>query len=229
MTPEISTRRIVIQTGVWFGATLILLFLGAGTLAWPEAWIYVVIQISTAFIGLLWFKKRNPELLKVRMDFWKRLIKPWDKAIVVLLFVAFVPFYVLPGVDVIRYRWSHIPIVFEIIGFLGILVSSGVGIWALVANPYSSGAVEIQKERGHKVISTGPYQYIRHPMYLGAILGFFATSLALGSILTFVPSAVLTGILMARTYLEDKTLQQELEGYADYARKVKYRLFPGIW
>jgi protein-S-isoprenylcysteine O-methyltransferase Ste14 len=96
-------------------------------------------------------------------------------------------------------------------------------------NSYLSRIVEIQTERGHRVITTGPYQYVRHPMYFGVIVLFNSIPVALGSLWTLIPSSVLTLLILIRTYLEDKTLREELEGYNSYAEKVKYKIIPGIW
>ena len=229
MSSEISTARLVIQSIVWFGIICALLFGGAGTVAWPEGRLYILMQFSSWAIMVLWLKKYNPELLKERAELWKRVTKPWDKAIVFLLIAGFIPLFVLPGLDAIRYQWSDVPLPLKILGFAGILVSSGLIFWVLKTNPYSSAVVEVQKERGHKTITTGPYQFVRHPMYVGAILWFVFTPLALGSLVAFIPGIVLTALIVVRTYLEDKTLHQELEGYAAYAETVKHRLIPGVW
>ena len=229
MSSEISTSRLVVQSVVGFGIFCALLFGGAGTIVWTEAWLYIFIQISCWEFMVLWLRKHNPELLKVRAEFWKRVENPWDKAYIILTAAAFVPLYILPGLDAIRYQWSHVPLSIKIIGFVGIFLSSGLFFWVLKTNPYSSTVVEVQKDRGHKVITTGPYQYVRHPMYVGAILWVFCVPLALGSLITFVASMLLTPLIVVRTYLEDKTLHQELEGYAAYTETVKYRLIPGIW
>lgn len=229
MSSEISTRRIIVQSVIGVGIFCALLFGGAGTIAWTEAWLYIFIQISCWALMVLWLRKHNPELMKVRAEFWKRKGKPWDKAIVILLFVAFVPLYILPGLDAIRYQWSHVTLPLKIIGFFGIVLSSGLMFWAMRANPYSSTVVEIQADRGHKTITTGPYQYVRHPMYVGAILWVFSVPLALGSLSTLVLSIILTSLILVRTHLEDKMLQKELDGYTAYAGAVKYRLIPGVW
>lgn len=178
---------------------------------------------------VVWLRKHNPELLKVRMELWKRMAKPWDKAIVVLFIADSIPLFVLPGLDAIRYQWSHVPLPIKILGFAVMLVSSGLIFWVLKTNPYSSAAVEVQRERGHKPITTGPYRFVRHPMYVGAILWFISTPLALGSLITLIPATILALLIVLRTYLEDKTLHEELEGYAAYTQTVKYRLIPGIW
>ena len=96
-------------------------------------------------------------------------------------------------------------------------------------NTFLSRIVEIQKERGHRVITTGPYQYVRHPMYFGVIVLFFCIPVALGSLWSLIPSAALTLLVLIRTVLEEKTLHEELEGYNSYAEKVRYKIVPGIW
>ncbi|MGO9117743.1 MAG: methyltransferase family protein [Desulfomonilaceae bacterium] len=229
MSSEISTPRLLVQSLVGFGGFCALIFGGAGTIAWTEAWLFILIQSSASTIMVLWLKKHNPELLQERMDLWKRVVKSWDKAIVILLIAASVPFFVLPGLDAIRYRWSYVPLPLKVIGFVGIVLSYGLIFWVLKTNPYSSAAVEIQEDRGHTTITTGPYQYVRHPMYVGAILLIFSIPLALGSLVTFISGVILTALIVARTHLEDKTLHQELNGYTAYAETVKYRVIPGIW
>jgi protein-S-isoprenylcysteine O-methyltransferase Ste14 len=206
-----------------------LLFGGAGTIAWPEGWLFLLTQITSSLVMVLWMAKHNPELPQERMDLWKRVVKPWDKAIMVILMAVLLPFCVLPGLDAVRYQWSHVSLPLKIIGFFGIVLSYSLIFWVVKTNPYSSAVVEIQEDRGHKTITTGPYQYVRHPMYVGAILLFLSTPLALGSLITFVPGIILTALVVVRTDLEDKTLHQELEGYAAYVEAVKYRLIPGIW
>jgi protein-S-isoprenylcysteine O-methyltransferase Ste14 len=214
---EISTLRLLVKSVVWAGILFALPFIGAGTFAWPEGWAYILIQFSSWTVMTLWLKKNNPELLTVRAELWKRTVKPWDKVIVIFLITGFMALFALPGLDAVRYQWSHLPLSLKIIGFIGIVISNGIMFWVLKTNPYSSAAVEVQKERGHQVITTGPYRYVRHPMYVGAILMAISTPLALGSLTTFIPVSLLTAVVVVRTYLEDKMLHQELEGYAAYA------------
>ncbi len=229
MSSGISTLRFVVQTVVWAGILIALPFASAGTFAWPEAWVYLLIQFSSWTVMSVWLRKNDPELLQVRADLWKRATKAWDKVILVLVFGGFLLLFVLPGLDAVRYRWSHVPLPLEIVGFIGIVIANGIMFWVLKVNPYSSAVVEVQKERGHKAITTGPYEYVRHPMYVGGILMAFFTPLALGSFVSFIPVAFFIAVIVVRTHLEDKTLQKELDGYAGYAARVKYRLIPGLW
>jgi protein-S-isoprenylcysteine O-methyltransferase Ste14 len=108
---------------------------------------------------------------------------------------------------------------------LGYVLSS----WALLENRFFSGVVRIQKDRGHQVVSTGPYGFVRHPGYAGALLAYLVTPVLLDSTWAFIPAVLMAGVVILRTALEDRTLQEELPGYKDYARKTRYRLLPGIW
>jgi protein-S-isoprenylcysteine O-methyltransferase Ste14 len=212
---------IVVMSAAFFGS--------AGTLAWPEAWLYMILQYSFSTILAIWLKKHNPDLLKDRMAFLKPTAKVWDKVILLISTIVFVPFLILPGLDAVRFQWSSIPPLIKMVGFIGIILSLILVFWVMRENTYLSRIVEIQKERGHRVITTGPYQYVRHPMYFGVIVLFFSIPVALGSLWSLIPSAVLTLLILIRTYLEDKTLREELEGYKSYAEKVRYKIIPGIW
>jgi protein-S-isoprenylcysteine O-methyltransferase Ste14 len=163
------------------------------------------------------------------MTFLKRSTKGWDKAILWISIVFFIPYLLLPGLDAIRYQWSSVPLPIRAIGFIGIGLSLLLIFRVMRENTYLSRVVEIQKERGHRVITTGPYRYIRHPMYVGVIILFFCVPLALGSLWTLIPTVLLTALIVVRSHLEDKTLHEELDGYRAYAEKVRYRLIPGIW
>ena len=196
LSSRISTRRIAIRLAVGIAVLLAAFFGSAGTLAWPEAWLYIIIQYSFFTMLTIWLKKHNPELLRDRMAFLKPATKRWDKAILLISTVVFVPYLILPGLDAVRFQWS---------------------------------IVEAQKERGHRVITTSPYQYVRHPMYFGVIVVFNSIAVALGSLWSLIPIAVLTLLILIRTYLEDKTLHEELQGYNSYAERVRYKIFPGIW
>lgn len=212
---------ITIMSASFFGS--------AGTLAWPEAWLYMIIHYSFFTMLAIWLKKHNPELLRERMAFLKPAVKRWDKAILLVSTVVFVPYLILPGLDAVRFQWSYVPPLIKVVCFVGIILSFFLMVWVMRENSYLSRIVEIQKERGHRVITTGPYQYVRHPMYLGVIVLFISIPVALGSLWSLVPSTVLSLLVLIRTFLEDKTLCEELEGYNSYAEKVKYKIIPGIW
>jgi len=143
------------------------------------------------------------------------------------------PFYiaylVLPGFDAVRHQWSHVPLGVKVICFI-LLIASFIWIsWIMKENTFLSRFVEIQKERGHKVITTGPNRFVRHPMYIGAAILMICLPIALGSLYALIPLVFCIIFVIIRTALEDKTLHNELEGYAEYAKRTKYRLIPGIW
>lgn len=163
------------------------------------------------------------------MAFWKTPTKGWDKIIMATSTAVFIPYLLLPGLDAVRYQWSSVPPPVMAAGFAGIIFSLLLIFTVMRENAYLSRIVEVQKQRGHKVITTGPYRYIRHPMYISVIVMFYTIPLALGSLWTLIPASALTLLIIIRTCFEDKTLHEELEGYRSYSEKVKCRLFPWIW
>jgi protein-S-isoprenylcysteine O-methyltransferase Ste14 len=206
-----------------------ILFGTAGTFNWPEAWAYIVIQFgwSAALTVFLW--KHDIELLKDRLKFTKKSAKGWDKVMTFVSMPFYIPYLVIPGFDAVRYQWSHVPVWAKVACFI-LLVASFLWIsWIMKENTYLSRFVEIQEDRGHKVITTGPYKFVRHPMYIGASILMIALPIALGSFYALIPGAFCVIFVLVRTYLEDKTLHKELEGYVEYAQKTKFRLIPGIW
>lgn len=136
---------------------------------------------------------------------------------------------ILAGLDH-RYSWSsEFPLWLIVIGFILISLGYAFASWAFAENRFFSSVVRIQTDRGHEVCDSGPYQFVRHPGYAGSILALFGIALALGSVWTLIPAAVASIITVIRTVLEDQTLLKELPGYRDYARRVCYRLIPGIF
>jgi protein-S-isoprenylcysteine O-methyltransferase Ste14 len=117
----------------------------------------------------------------------------------------------------------------QVLGLTGIILTGGLIFWAIRTNAYLGRMVRIQQDRGHRVVTGGPYRYVRHPMYVGIILLFPCMALFLGSWWAFVPAVLIGALMVIRTALEDDTLQAELTGYAEYAQRVRYRLVPGLW
>ena len=228
-----AEKRLLTKIIVRFIVGLIfigaILFGTAGTFNWPEAWVYIVIQFGWA-VGLsvfLW--KHDIELLKDRMKFTKKSAKRWDKVLMFVSLPFYIPYLVIPGFDAVRYQWSHVPVWAKVACFIVIIASFLWISWIMKENTYLSRFVEIQEERGHKVITTGPYRFVRHPMYISAMMLMIALPTALGSFYALIPLAFIVVFIIVRTSLDDKTLHKELEGYVEYAQKTKYRLLPGIW
>ena len=229
MSSIISTRRVAIRLVIAFLTMSLGFFGSAGTFAWPEAWLYTVFQFTFSTTMAIWLKRNNPDLLKERMALWKKSARAWDKAILLVSTCIFVPYLFLPGLDAVRYQWSSVPLPFKGVGFAGIIAAFILLSRVIRENSFLSRVVEIQLDRGHKVITTGPYRYVRHPMYAGAISLFLCIPIALGSLWTLIPGSLLAAIFIVRTHLEDKTLHKELSGYPSYAAKVRFKLVPGIW
>jgi len=197
---------------------------------WWEAWVYGLINVLGFAISRAIAGKRNPDLITERAQFMKHEnVFNWDKILapIVVLGGGLIPLVV--GFDELL-NWSPaFSILIKIIALAIILTGYIWGSYALIQNRFFSGMVRIQSDRGHKVITNGPYCWMRHPGYAGAILKYLATPLFLDSGWAFIPAVFLVIVLVIRTSLEDKVLQAELEGYSEYADKVRYRLFPGVW
>jgi protein-S-isoprenylcysteine O-methyltransferase Ste14 len=171
---------------------------------------------------------RDPNMLKERSQKAKN-VKHWDTVILNIYTVFLVIMVVLAPLDGGRFHWSHVSVCVNMLG-LGLMIPSfALLMWVTVTNTYLSRYVRIQDDRGHLVVTSGPYRFVRHPMYASNILFFPSIPLLLGSWWALIPAVIIMGLFTLRTYLEDKTLQAELPGYKEYAMKTRYRMVPGIW
>ncbi len=229
MPAEITSSRILGKLAIQFLVMATAFFGAAGTFSWPEAWLYLFIQFSFSAFTSFWMKKHDPGLLRERMIFWKPDAQIWDKVFILGATVVFIPFLILPGLDAVRYGWSAVHPLVKTVAFLIIAVALAVYFRVIRENRYLTGVIEIQQDRGHRVVETGPYRYVRHPMYSGAIMMLFALPLALGSLWAIIPASLLTVMLLVRTHFEDRMLHAELDGYRDYAKRTRYRVIPGVW
>jgi len=222
--------RLVIRLILGFILFSAFLFVPAGTIRWTEAWIYIIFQFSASISIGLWLRKNDPELLKDRMEVMKKTVRGWDKALQLSMTPFFIALLVIPGLEVVRYNGTYIPIEMKLVGYIVLILSLTIFFLVIRENTFLSRVVEIQQDKGHRVITTGPYKYIRHPMYYVAVLVmFFAIPLALGSLYGMIPAFFLAVAIIIRTFFEDKILHKELDGYVEYAKITRYRLLPGIW
>ena len=204
----------------------------AGTWHWSEAWILIGLWTVYGVVMTYYLLRHDPALLAERLKLLPlhKEQKDWDKALMLLFFIAAIGLYLIPGFDVMRYEWSEsLPEWVRILAMLVHLPCFLLLGWVMRENTYLSQVVKIDKERGHKVVTTGPYTLVRHPMYTLVIVLLFAVPVALGSRYALILSVFLTLLLIIRTYFEDRTLHTELEGYPEYAKQTRYRLIPGIW
>jgi protein-S-isoprenylcysteine O-methyltransferase Ste14 len=197
---------------------------------WWQAWAYAVSSILAFAISRLIVARKHPDLIAERARFMDaKDTKPWDKILAPLLGLGSILILVVAGLDK-YYGWSSASnSALNLVALIGIVLGYGFSSWALIENRFFAGTVRIQTERGHHVISTGPYRIVRHPGYAGGLFGYVFIPLLLDSFWAWIPTMLLAVVMVVRTALEDKTLQAELPGYKEFAQKTRYRLLPGIW
>jgi protein-S-isoprenylcysteine O-methyltransferase Ste14 len=229
-TQRSSLQQWINLVALYLFIPLVLLVCG-GDLDWWEAWGYSLLLFVAGIGGRIWGERRHPGMLAERQNTENfRNAKAWDKVLAPLmaLSVGF-PLVIVAGLDH-RFGWSAVfPPWLIVLGFVLTALGYAFAAWALVENRFFSSVVRIQTERGHVVCDSGPYRLVRHPGYAGNVLALPGIVLALSSVWTLVPAAAALIIALVRTALEDQTLQDELPGYRDYARRVRYRLIPGIY
>lgn len=205
------------------------LFLSAGTIAWFAGWIFLILLHGWLLVGIWLLLKYNPGLLEERINLSQSNQKAWDKVFILLLYSFLFAWLVLMPLDAVRFHWSQMPLLLQVVGAVALVGSFFFISLTFRENSFLSPTVRIQEERGQTVISTGPYHYVRHPMYAGGLLLFLGTPLLLGSwyglllALIFIPAGAV------RAVLEERVLRKELPGYDAYMAQVKYRLIPYVW
>lgn len=229
LNPELK-RKLWSRTAIYLGIVAVLLFGGAGTLRWPAAWIYLALTAAVSVAGGLWLARHDPALLEERLGaVVQRDQKSWDRVFMLAMTGLWPIWMVLIAFDARRYHWSDMPLALQVAGFVLICLGSWIIGLTFRENSYAAPVVKIQKARAHKVISTGPYSYVRHPMYAGALLLIPGVPLMLGSWWGLAVGFVFIVLIAGRAVLEERTLMAELDGYAGYAARVRYRLLPHVW
>jgi protein-S-isoprenylcysteine O-methyltransferase Ste14 len=203
----------------------------SGDYRWVEGWTLAIISIVFSILSRILAAHRNPDIIQERASFTDADgIKSWDKKIVPpLAFYAPLLIYIIFGLDR-RFGWSMpVPVLVRVLGLLVFLSGFVLSTWAMVENRFFSSVVRIQTERGHSVCVTGPYRWVRHPGYLGGLIGWVGIPIFLGSLWGYIPVLIEMMLYVIRTRLEDQTLQAELPGYKKYAHHTRFRLLPGVW
>lgn len=203
------------------------LFIPAGTVLWGAGWAFLGLILVTGLPMTFWLLKHEPGLVEERLRFRPEFF--WDRAFVAVTILFTLFWFLLMPLDAVRFHWSHMPFALKAVGVLVLLISLYISFVTMRENPYSSGVVRVQKERGHTVVSTGPYRYVRHPMYTGGCLFFVGTALLLGSWFGVLCTPLFAGLLAFRALREERVLSEELDGYRDYMQKVHYRFLPRVW
>ncbi len=230
-----DTRRFGLKAILRFAIYLLLmplaLFLAAGTLNWTMGWVLIGLTVAFTIISRVIVARRHPDLLAERARFAEAEdAKGWDRIFVILI-ALYGPLvvWVVAGLDW-RFGWSPaVPLAWQVAAAVVMVLGYSVGTWAMAVNRFFSAVVRIQTDRGHTTVTTGPYRLVRHPSYIGGILAGLAIPVFLGTLCALVPVGVTAILTVVRTALEDRTLQAELDGYSDYAQRVRYRLVPGVW
>lgn len=222
-------RKLIAQTLplVFLG---LLLFLPGGTLAWPQAWIFLALFIGCSLAIGVWLLKTNPDLLAERMKSpFSADQKPRDRALMVVIVLGFFAWFAFMALDARRFGWSHTSPWAQVLGAVLIVGAYCGYIQVFRANSFASVLVRLQKDRGQTVISTGPYAVVRHPMYAYALPLLIGVPLLLGSLWGLFGLLLFVPMLALRALGEEAMLMDGLPGYRDYAAKVRFRLLPGVW
>jgi len=222
--------RLIVQNFIWLGAMGVLLFLAAGTIAWPGAWAYLVLMLALSFTLGIDLARHDPGLLQERMGSPVQRDQPAaDKVLLIVLLLSIFAWLVLMGLDAKRFAWSSVPALMQVFGALITLWSIWFCYRTMRENSFAAPVIKLQRERGQRGISTGPYAVVRHPMYSGALIYLIAMPIALGSwwglfgVLIFLPAGIW------RILEEETFLIRNLPGYSEYQNKVKHRLLPFVW
>ncbi len=224
------TPRLILQLLIVVLLIPLLPILISGRWSWWQGWVYAAVAFFGFLISRILASRAHPDLLAERARFADHQdAKEWDQILsrVVGLGAGLVP--LLVGLEHRLGAGVDYSLGIQLVGLILILAGYALGTWALTANRYFSGVVRIQHDRDHEVVSGGPYALVRHPGYVGALLNYIGTPLFLDGGWSFLAVALLTAALLLRTSLEDRTLQEELPGYREYAREVPSRLIPGVW
>jgi protein-S-isoprenylcysteine O-methyltransferase Ste14 len=211
---------LLVFTLLWFGI--------AGRVTWWQGWAFLLAFLIYVSILFWRLSKLNPELVRER-NRPAAEAEAWDRVVMGIYSLILVALLIVSALDGGRYAWSAVPLGVQMIGWI-FLIAAGALVWhVMMTNAYLSSVARIQEDRGQVVIQEGMYRYIRHPMYLGIIIGFIGIPLVLNSWWAMIPSIVIVGLFVYRTYREDQMLMDGLAGYAEYAEVVRYRLLPGVW
>jgi len=205
-----------------------LLFLPAGSLAWTAGWVFLLMSLLAVAVSTAVLWRVNPMIFRARSRF-QRGTKLWDRRLLAVILPMAAAILPVAALDAGRFRWTALPAWTIVAGYILLLVAFALTAWAQAVNEFFEPGVRIQSERQQRAIDTGPYAVIRHPGYFAAMLLFAGMALSLGSLWALIPAALASAGLVVRTVWEDRLLRTELPGYQDYARRIRWRLVPGLW
>ena len=227
---KVSSGQMIFSI-IWIILFPVLFFVLSGDLFWIEGWLFNIWFIVLGFSTIIYLYFKDPGLLVER---FRRPgtggEKGWDKYWIYIFIILFMVWFVIMPLDAKRYAWTtNFPLWLEVMGGILLLLGFFFTFRALADNPYASAEVRIQTERKQQVVSKGVYGFVRHPMYLGGILYLIGAPMLLGSNYGILLGVLMVIFIIARIIGEEKALVEELEGYRDYKKKVRYRLIPFVW
>jgi protein-S-isoprenylcysteine O-methyltransferase Ste14 len=227
LTPGQWVKRIGVIVLLVLAMNAILLLV-AGKWDWTGAWVLSFLYLAFVLFFFIRTTIKDPELMRERSH-KSANVKPWDTVISIVYTIMLVGMLVVAALDVGHFRWSQMSLIWLVAGVIGFLAVGLLILWITDTNPYLSSYARIQEDRGQRVITTGPYRMVRHPMYAALIPFVICIALILGSWVALIPGGVIIVLFFIRTALEDRMLQDELPGYVDYTRQTRYRLVPWVW
>ena len=214
---------ILIRVVLFLVVTGAILFGSAGRFDLPFIWIFLGVVVAAWLVGL---SVMDPGLMQERM---KPGPSGTDRKLRFIILPLFAGLLIVAGLDTGRFQWSYVETWVQIIALIAVAAGYAFSLWAVAVNRFFSPVVRIQSDRGHQLITTGPYALVRHPGYTGYLLAILATGPALGSWWAILPAVGCVALMFRRVIIEDRFLHENLEGYPDYALRVRYRLVPGLW
>jgi len=227
--PALNPARGLVQligASAWWTSSI---FLSAGRLDWMRGWISVVLWVTgMTIIGVVGYRY-NPAVMNARAQRHRKDTKHFDKVFWAFYFPLVFSQPAVAGLDVKRFGWSSIALGLAYPGAIAFVLGILMIAWVLRVNPFAEATVRIQRDRGQSVVDSGPYRFVRHPMYIGACLMYLGMPLVLGSVAALVLGVVIVALMIWRTSREDLTLRQELPGYEEFTKRARYRLLPGVW
>ncbi len=208
----------------------VVMFAAAGSFAWPGGWAFLVLIGASTLAVSLWLARYDPALLATRLEpFYKSPQPAWDRVLMIMISVLWFVWLGLMGLDAVRFGWSSVSWPWQILGGCGLVAGFFVAYLVFRVNSFAAIVVTIQHQRAHEVVSSGPYRLVRHPLYTGTIPIFVGVPLLLGSLYGLLILVIVMPMIVVRCVLEERVLQEGLSGYDAYARRVRYRLIPGVW
>jgi protein-S-isoprenylcysteine O-methyltransferase Ste14 len=195
---------------------------------WVMGWVFMFLTLGISSVEMIALNIKNPQLIRERMKPGGQA-KPFDRILSKIVIIFGAVYLIVAGLDR-RFSWSlQLPLVIQIIASVVYTLGLCFSYWAMHVNSFFSSVVRIQADRGQTVCKEGPYRIVRHPGYAGALLSYWLMPLVLSTLWVYVPVVIVTGLMILRIVLEEKTLKEELPGYVQYTKETKYRIIPGIW